>query len=71
MILSASAGILTLRYGDFKSIPVFSEAGFDAVDYYFSQFVPDNRWGEADQEDYMKKLLDVASENGIFYNINF
>lgn len=67
MVLSASSGVLCLRFGDFKAIPMFAKAGFDAVDYAFGN-IPGSLWYTDKADDYAKDLLALAKENGIYYN---
>ncbi len=67
MLLSISSGVLCKRFGDFKAIPIYAKAGFDAVDYAFGDY-PGPLWYTERADEYIDQLLDLAKANGIHYN---
>ncbi len=69
MILSSTTGGLNHKFGYEKSIEILAKAGFDAVDLSLSLMRNDDHICNADNyREVAEHLLEVAKENGVFFN---
>lgn len=69
MILSSTTGVLNSKFGYEKSIEILAKAGFDAIDLSLSLMRNDDHICNADNyREVARHLLEVAKENGVFFN---
>lgn len=69
MILSGPMNAMRPGFGDARSIELMAKAGFDAIDYTFNEMCSrDNIWNQSGWEKYASSLMQIAKDNGIFFN---
>ena len=69
MIVSTQTSNLFSRFGEDKSIRIFAEAGFDAIDYsMFDMTSDDCPLNTADPEKFGLRLRKKAEDAGLFFN---
>lgn len=69
MRISINSGLLSGRFGDAEALRLFAEAGFDAVDYTFCDYLlPDSPWQQNNKEEYALSLLENARRHRLLFN---
>lgn len=69
MILSSTTSILDSKFGTENAVKILARAGFDAVDLSLcSMRDDDNVFNSDNYREETKHLLEVAKENGVYFN---
>lgn len=69
MKLSTTTSVLDAKFGYEKAVEIIAKAGFDAVDLSLYKMGDDNNVFNGDgYREFAEKLLDIAKENGVYFN---
>lgn len=69
MVLSTTTAMLDKKFGEKKAIEIIAKAGFDAVDLSLCGMrEEDNIFNGDDYREKAKELLEIARQNGVFFN---